>query len=165
MYALLSNKLFCDDGVLSAEGDEIIWDRSTLYAFRGILNAGESDRVYPYLQRYVSQRLIGPHVPYAVEAYPEGNQRHLSAESALFARIVTEGLCGITPVGLHKLEIRPSVPKALGHLTLKRIRAGGSYFDLDITRTEPGHYVKAITNGIETSFFIPWGQSWVLSLT
>ena len=37
----------------------------------------------------------GEHVPYPVEAWPEGNQRHLSAESALYCRIFTEGLFGL----------------------------------------------------------------------
>jgi len=34
-------------------------------------------------------------VPYAVEAYPEGWKRQLSGESALFVRMVTEGLFGL----------------------------------------------------------------------
>ena len=66
------------------EGNDTFWDRSTLYALRGILNAGHSDEVYQFLEYYVNKRLLTEHVPYAVEAYPEGNQRHLSAESALF---------------------------------------------------------------------------------
>ncbi len=162
--ALLSDRLFCDDGVLSVEGDVTIWDRSTLYAFRGILNAGESDRVYPYMQRYVTQRLLGPHVPYAVEAYPEGDQRHLSAESALFARVVTEGLCGITPVGLHKLALRPAVPEALGYVTLRNICAGGGRFDLTVTRQADGHRIAATLGEREVTAFIPFGEEFVLEL-
>jgi len=130
--ALLSDRLFRDDGVLTAEGDKIFWDRSTLYSFRGILNAGAADRVYPFMQRYVSNRLLGEHIPYAVEAYPEGDKRHLSAESALFCRVVTEGLCGITPVGLNKIEIRPSIPAALGRLKLSKIHACANIFDLEL---------------------------------
>lgn len=115
--ALLSERLFRDDGVLSVEGDAAFWDRSTLYAFRGILRAGGSDRVYPFIRRYVTQQLRGAHVLYAVEVFQEGDQLHLSAESALFARMITEGLCGITPAVLHRLELRPAVPEALGWVT------------------------------------------------
>ena len=163
--ALLSDKLFCDDGVRSIEGDVTIWDRSTLYAFRGILNAGESDRLYPYLRRYVIQRLLGPHVPYAVEAYPEGNQRHLSAESALFARVITEGLCGITPVGLHKLSLSPSVPLELGWVKLKSIHAGGMCFDLKITRQANGHNIEVDHGQVHISHFIPLGESFEIILS
>ena len=163
--ALLSDKLFCDDGVLSIEGDVTIWDRSTLYAFRGIFNAGESDRVYPYLRRYVIQRLLGPHVPYAVEAYPEGNQRHLSAESALFARVITEGLCGITPVGLHTLSLKPSVPKELRWVKLSQIYAGGKCFNLEIIRRADGHDIAVEWDDVHISHYIPLGDSFEVVLT
>lgn len=162
--ALLSDLLFCDDGVLSIEGDVTIWDRSTLYAFRGILNAGESDRVYPFMRRYVLRRLLGPHVPYAVEAYPEGNQRHLSAESALFARVITEGLCGITPVGLHTLSLQPAVPEALGWVKLNNIYAGGRCFNLTITRQNDGHNIVAYCGDQRISHFIPFNESFELNL-
>lgn len=130
--ALLSPRLFQDDGLLSVEGDVTFWDRSTLYAFRGILNAGQSDRVYPFMRRYIAQRLLGAHVPYAVEAYPEGNQRHLSGESALFCRVVTEGLCGMTPVGLAAAGAAPrraGVPgmdPAVGNPRLRRVLRFGA---------------------------------------
>ena len=163
--ALLSDKLFCDDGVLSVEGDVTIWDRSTLYAFRGIFNAGESDRVYPYLQRYVRQRLLGPHVPYAVEAYPEGNQRHLSAESALFARVITEGLCGITPVGLRTISLKPSVPETLRHVKLSCIHIGGKCVDLEITREHDGHNIVLQWDEVRISHLIPLGESYEIVLT
>lgn len=45
-----------------------------------------------HMAYYSQQRLLGEHVPYPIEAWPEGNQRHLSAESALYCRIVTEGI-------------------------------------------------------------------------
>lgn len=163
--ALLSDRLFRDDGVLTAEGDKIFWDRSTLYSFRGILNAGAADRVYPYMQRYVSNRLLGEHVPYAVEAYPEGDKRHLSAESALFCRVVTEGLCGMTPVGLRKLEIRPSIPEALGWLKLSNIHACGSCFDLELVWQKDG--CKAIVtyaDGHTAENQIPHGSAMTIEL-
>lgn len=163
--ALLSPRLFQDDGLLSVEGDVTFWDRSTLYAFRGILNAGQSDRVYPFMRRYIAQRLLGAHVPYAVEAYPEGNQRHLSGESALFCRVVTEGLCGMTPVGLRRLELRPAVPECLGWIRLSGIRACGGCFDLELTRREGGHDVRAVhTDGRVFTAFVPAGEGVFLDI-
>lgn len=163
--ALLSEKLFRDDGELSIEGDNIFWDRSTLYSFRGILNAGESDKVYPYMQRYIHRRLLGAHVPYAVEAFPEGNQRHLSAESALFCRIVTEGLCGMMPVGLHRISLQPSVPSSLGWLKVSRICACSSCFDVEIVCKESGYQVSVTyADGQVQDAFVLFGDSLIISL-
>ncbi len=163
--ALLSDRLFRDDGVLTAEGDVTFWDRSTLYSFRGILNAGAADRVYPFMQRYVSNRLLGEHVPYAVEAYPEGGKRHLSAESALFCRVITEGLCGMTPVGLHKLEIRPSIPEALGWLKLSKIHACGSSFDLELKWQKDGcNAIVTFADGRIVEKLIPTGEAMIIEL-
>ena len=163
--ALLSDRLFRDDGVLTAEGDKIFWDRSTLYAFRGILNAGAADRVYPFMQRYVSNRLLGEHVPYAVEAYPEGDKRHLSAESALFCRVITEGLCGIAPVGLNKIEIRPSIPEALGWLNLSSIHACGKTFDLNLKWTKEGcNTIVTYADGRTEEKLLPVGEAMIIEL-
>ena len=106
--ALFSPRLWTDNGLLTQEGDGTFWDRSTLYALRGTLAAGEtetrsSSASYPTRP--------GDHVPYAIEAWPEGGQRHLSAESALYARIFTEGLFGIRPTGLHSISVTPRLPK------------------------------------------------------
>lgn len=38
-----------------------------------ILQAGETERAMDYLRYYSRRRLLGEHVPYPVEAYPEGN--------------------------------------------------------------------------------------------
>ncbi|MBQ9544701.1 MAG: hypothetical protein IJV00_06220 [Clostridia bacterium] len=158
--ALLSDRLFGDDGVLSVEGETTFWDRSTLYAFRGLFNVGECDRTYGYLRRYVQRRLLGAHVPYAVEAFPEGDQRHLSAESALFCRVVTEGMFGIVPVGLRSVRIRPSVPLALGRVRLRRVRACGGCFDLDVERLEDGYSVTfSRADGSSERFTLPLGGS------
>ena len=139
--ALLSDRLCREDGILSAEGDTILWDRSTLYAFRGLLQAGKAEQVYPYLQRYVACRLLGEHIPYAVEAYPEGNGRHLSAESALFCRLVTEGILGLSPAGWQQLQVRPAVPTALGEVALQNLCYGGQTLALVITPQNSGYTV------------------------
>ena len=128
--ALFSPRLWTGNGILSQEGDRIFWDRSTLYSFRGGLIAGAVDTVFPKLIAYTRARLLGDHVPYPVEAWPEGGQRHLSAESALFCRIITEGLFGITPCGLRSFQVMPRIPAGTGEIALRKIRAFGSQFDL-----------------------------------
>lgn len=163
--ALLSDRLFFGDGCLSAEGDVTYWDRSTLYAFRGILNAGSAERVYPYIQSYVQARLLGAHVPYAVEAWPEGDQRQLSAESALFCRVVTEGMFGLCPVGLRRLRLSPSVPPQLCTVTLERVHLCGAVFDLTLTRTADAHTATLRQDGQpERRFTIPLGAAVEIAL-
>ncbi|MDD6203722.1 MAG: hypothetical protein PUC05_01840 [Firmicutes bacterium] len=139
--ALLSDRLFGENGLVCQEGNSTFWDRATLYALRGILNAGHSDEVYGFLQHYVNKRLLSEHVPYAVEAYPEGNQRHLSAESALFARVITEGMLGFVPRGFRSFDLRPSVPAALDCVAMRRIRAFNDCFDITVRHTGNGYRV------------------------
>ena len=85
------------------------WDRATLYALRGVFAAGETKKAMEFFQFYSKRRLLGEHVPYPVEAYPEGNQRHLSAESALYCRVVTEGILGIRPTGFNSFSFSPKI--------------------------------------------------------
>ena len=57
--ALLSPELLTDDGLLTEQGGATFWDRSTLYALRGIYNAGYADRATEMLHRYSQRRLLG----------------------------------------------------------------------------------------------------------
>ncbi len=134
--ALYSPRLWTKDGMLTQAGSETFWDRSTLYALRGALMAGDTERTLGFLQYYSNTRLLGNHVPYAIEAWPEGNQRHLSAESALYARIITEGLFGIRPTGLHSFTVSPRLPKDWPEMSLKHIRICGDDFDLRVYRNK-----------------------------
>lgn len=136
--ALFSPQLWTGNGILTAEGSTTFWDRSTLYALRGVFNAGEPDRALEYLQKFSRCRLLGEHVPYVVEAYPEGNGRHLSAESALYCRVITEGLFGITPTGFRSFTMNPSLPTAWNHMALRRVKAFHSTFDVEVTRQNDG---------------------------
>jgi len=135
--ALLSPQLWSANGVLTEAGDSTFWDRSTLYAFRGLMRSGELERVLPYFRYYSQRRLLGEHVPYAVEAWPEGQQRHLSAESGLYARVVVEGLFGIEPLGLRRFALAPRLPQAWPRMALRQIRAFGSQ-GLDISTERKG---------------------------
>ncbi len=136
--ALFSPELWTENGLLTQSGTSTFWDRSTLYALRGVLQAGAVERAMPYLTAYSTKRLTGDHVPYAIEAWPEGNQRHLSAESALYARIFTEGMFGIRPTGLKRFEMTPRLPKEWPSMALRNIKAFGEDFDIEVSRLEDG---------------------------
>src|SRR3989339_899121 len=132
--ALFSPQLWTNDGLATEEGDKTFWDRSTLYALRGVFTAGETEKAIDYLKYYSNRRLLGDHVPYPVEAYPEGNQRHLSAESGLYCRIITEGIFGIRPTGLKTFTLTPRLPKDWNNMKLKHVRLFGEDFDISVTR-------------------------------
>ncbi len=135
--ALFSPALWTGMGMLCAEGDKkgVTWDRSVLYAFRGVFAAGLGDDVMDKFLAYSRSRLLGEHVPYPVEAWPEGGKRHLSAESALYCRIVTEGLFGINPTGLGTFKTNARLPKGVKCMSLKNIRAFGRVFDIVVDGT------------------------------
>lgn len=132
--ALFSKYLWTNNGILTESGSTTFWDRSTLYAFRGLLVSGATDECLKYLNYYSAARLLGEHVPYPVEAWPEGDQRHLAAESALYCRVITEGLFGITPVGLKKFTVAPLLPKGWNQMNLRNIKAFDRTFDLEVKR-------------------------------
>ena len=132
--ALSSEWLMMPEGMLTAEGCPTIWDRSTLYGLRGIFAAGNTEKGAELLMTYATNRLLGERVPYAVEAYPEGGKRHLSGESALFCKVITEGILDMTPTGLSTFTIKPSLPATLDHLYMIGIRAHGGIFDVFVEK-------------------------------
>ena len=134
--ALFSPRLWSENGILTQAGSKTFWDRSTLYAMRGILTVGETEKVMDYLEYYSKTRLLGEHVPYPVEAWPEGSQRHLSAESGLYCRIFTEGLFGIRPTGLNSFTLTPRLPKNWDQMSLKHIRAFNTDLDIQVQRMD-----------------------------
>jgi hypothetical protein len=134
LRALFSPRLWTSDGLLTQAGSTTFWDRSTLYALRGVLACGATERGLSYLRHYSATRLLGEHVPYPIEAWPEGSQRHLSAESGLYVRIITEGLFGIRPTGLRSFAFTPRLPKDWNVMALSDIHAFGHTFDLRIAR-------------------------------
>jgi len=132
--ALFSPRLWTSDGLASLAGNNTFWDRSTLYALRGVFAAGETEKALRFLKYYSRRRLLGEHVPYAVEAYPEGNQRHLSAESGLYCRIYLEGMFGIRPTGFNSFTITPRLPKEWNQMALRNVHSFGNVFDIEIRR-------------------------------
>lgn len=143
--ALFSPRLWTKDGLLTQAGSKTFWDRSTLYALRGVYAVGAADRATEYLKYYSATRLLGDHVPYAIEAWPEGEQRHLSAESGLYGRIITEGLFGIRPTGLNSFELCPRLPSDWDTMSLRHIKAFGTDFDIKVDRAPKGEILVTLT--------------------
>ncbi|SJZ46770.1 hypothetical protein [Sediminibacterium ginsengisoli] len=135
LEALFSPRLWTEDGLATLAGDKTFWDRSTLYGLRGAFAAGATEKAMRYLTYFSRRRLLGEHVPYAVEAYPEGNQRHLSAESGLYCRIYTEGMFGIRPTGFRTFNMTPRLPEGWQNMMLRKIHAFGGVFDIKVSST------------------------------
>lgn len=144
--ALFSPQLWTEDGLATEAGKITFWDRSTLYALRGVLEAGATDRAMTFLRYYSRRRLLGEHVPYPVEAYPEGNQRHLSAESGLYCRVFIEGLFGMRPTGFDSFNCTPRLPKDWNQMALRNIHAFDSVFDLKVERLQSKKIRISLTN-------------------
>ncbi|MEN6455257.1 MAG: hypothetical protein ABFD10_13445 [Prolixibacteraceae bacterium] len=153
--ALFSDHLWTANGILTESGSKTFWDRSTLYAFRGLLASGATDKCMGYLGYYSAMRLLGEHVPYPVEAWPEGDQRHLSAESALYCRVITEGLFGIEPTGLNAFTMTPRLPKGWDYMNLRNIKAFNRTFAIEVVRNGKQEVVTVKTDKGKT-FRIKW---------
>ena len=61
-------------------------------------------------------------------------ERHLAGESALYARVFTEGLFGIRPTGLRSFTVDPRLPKGWDSMALRHVKAFGQDFDLVVSR-------------------------------
>jgi cellobiose phosphorylase len=143
--------LWTDNGVRIEKKDgakepDVFWDRGTLYAFRGAFKAGASDKALGKLTSYSATRLLGFHVPYVVEAWPEGGMAHLSAESALYCRIFTEGILGFEPTGFGAFSLQPNLPAGWQTYRLKNIGAFGSPFDIEVIKKNGGQDVNVSVN-------------------
>jgi hypothetical protein len=146
----LFNRLWSDNGVLiESQKDtakpKVFWDRGTLYAFRGAFRAGAAERALARLEPFSKNRLLGFHVPYMVEAWPEGSMAHLSAESALYCRIFTEGLLGLTPAGFRSFTLTPHLPPQWPKMALKNMKAFGNDISIAVARKESGYLVDVYT--------------------
>ena len=154
IQALFSPRLWTKDGLLTQAGSETFWDRSTLYALRGVYAVGATEKATEFMKKYSATRLLGDHVPYAIEAWPEGSQRHLSAESALYARIITEGIFGIRPTGFKSFTLTPRLPKEWPQMSLKKIGAFNACFDIDVKRLANGKLEVTVTNGAKSKKYV-----------
>lgn len=157
--ALFSPLLWTQDGLASVSGDKTFWDRATLYALRGVFAAGETEKALNFLNYYSNRRLLGEHVPYPVEAYPEGGQRHLSAESGLYCRVFTEGLFGIRPTGLKQFRLTPHLPKDWNKMALRKVNLCDTTFDIEISRENDHLLVKVKGGKRDQEFKVKEGES------
>jgi len=163
--ALFSPRLWTEDGLASLAGNKTFWDRSTLYGLRGAFAAGETEKALTFLQYFSQRRLLGEHVPYAVEAYPEGNQRHLAAESGLYCRIYTEGMFGMRPTGFNSFNCTPRLPATWNHMALRNIHSFGNAFDLEVIRAGVGKLIISIKKaGQEKKYTIKEGATQKIQL-
>jgi hypothetical protein len=145
----LLNKLWTENGVLveynpENKKEKVFWDRGTLYALRGTFKAGASDISLSKLDDFSKKRLLGNHVPYVIEAFPENNMRHLSAESALYCRIFSEGIIGIEPTGFNSFTISPNLPSEWNFFNINKMH---------IFNTEISIHIKRINNKLKLEVY------------
>ncbi len=150
--ALFSSRLWTQNGLLTKAGTETVWDRSTLYALRGIMASIAVEKGLLKLSAFSKRRLLGDHVPYVIEAFPEQNQSHLSAESGLYCRIFTEGVFGIRPTGWHSFDCSPRLPKAWKTMALRQVCAFGMVWDLEVSRDGNKTHVR-VTDSADTPIY------------
>lgn len=124
--------LWNDYGCKTTENETITWDRSSLYFITSLFRAGKIEKAFSMLKGYSEKRLLGDRVPYPVEAYPEGNMRHLSAESALYCRVITDGLFNIVFDSFGSFSFRESLPFISNVVSLKNIFVNGEYRNIEI---------------------------------
>lgn len=140
IQALKSDKLKKPCGLLTRNGNKTFWDRSLLYALRGIFYCGDADDALAMLKEYTETRLLGEHAPYPIEAYPEGNGAQLSAESALYVRIFTEGVLGLRPVGFSSFTLKPSLPEEWESFSVENMAVAGK--NLSVFLEKSGEEVR-----------------------
>lgn len=149
--AMFSEYLWTENGMYTCERgaenkSDTIWDRSTLYGFRGAFKNGKFGDVWTAFISYCEKRLLGERTPYAIEAWPEGDMRHLSAESALFCRIISEGMLSIQPESMREFSFVPRIPEGMDHVYLSDFRMCGDKVTIKITKD--GYEVKGFANSI-----------------
>ncbi len=162
----LFEKLWTPLGLRVQTGMDIWWDRGTLYALNGASPAGGIEIAMKHLQEYSQSRLLGAHVPYPIEAWPENNQAHLAAESALYCRIFIEGLFGSQPAGLRAFTSKPAMPNDWQRMVLRNIHGFGQKFDLLVERINQRLHITLIREGhFDQKQLIPEGRLAKFSLT
>jgi hypothetical protein len=165
--ALFSSRLWTENGLLSKAGTITVWDRSTLYALRGVMGSDFTEEGMARLQDFSKERLLGKHVPYVNEAYPEQNQSHLSAESGLYCRIFTEGLFGLRPTGWHSFECTPRLVPGWNKMALRDIQAFGMRWSLEVERIGPQIQIR-VKNAMGTILYnrsLPEGSTHTIDLS
>lgn len=129
----IDEKLWTNGSCRSTEGENTLWDRSALYYLATLFRAGEKEKAWARLKEYSETRLLGEHVPYAVEAYPEGGMRHLSAESGLFCRVFTDGLLNIV-FDEKGYKLNCVLPSEIDEIHVENIYLNGKSENINVKR-------------------------------
>ena len=146
IQALFSPRLWTENGLLTQAGSETFWDRSTLYALRGVYACGETEKATDYLRFYSSQRLLGEHVPYAIE-----HGRKQPAPSVCRKRFVLPYHYGRdvrhSSDRLNSFVFTPRLPQEWDHMNLRKICAFNQVFDIEVKRLGDQLQVAVIADG------------------
>jgi len=150
----LLDKLWTSNGVLvelnpASKEPTVFWDRGTLYALRGTFKAGFFDKSLEKLIDFSNKRLLGDHVPYAVEAFPENNMKHLSAESALYCRLIIEGMLSFEQTAFDAFSITPQLSDKLPRFRIKNLHTGDNIISIDLNLVDGKVDTKIYLNGAE----------------
>ena len=150
----LLDKLWTPNGILvelnpDSKESPVFWDRATLYALRGTFKAGFFDKSFDKLIDFSTKRLLGDHVPYAVEAFPENNMKHLSAESALYCRLIIEGILSFEQTSFNTFSIKPQLSEKLSRLSIKELHIGDNNISINLELIDSTIYTKVYLNGSE----------------
>ncbi|MHC1748841.1 MAG: hypothetical protein AB9856_10880 [Cellulosilyticaceae bacterium] len=152
--AIFSPNIWTMDGLLTQTGTDIFWDRATLYAFNGVFAAGEAEQGHHFFKQYTEKRLLGNHVPYAIENEYDNQGWQLSGESALYCRVFIEGIFGIIPTGLSAFTCMPNLPRTWDRIALRQIKAFENSFDLDVERHEDNYTIMVTKDDGTTSTYV-----------
>jgi len=63
-------------------------------------------------------------------------RKETNAICGLYCRIITEGLFGIRPTGLHSFSLTPRLPKEWNEMSLKKMNAFGNSADIEVSRNK-----------------------------
>lgn len=153
IHTLLHSPLNTNEGFLTSTAENVFWDRVTLMAIRGIFCGEDAKNATQLLLKYTYNRLLSEHVPYPIEAYPEGNQAQLSAESALYARILIEGVMGYVPHSFDSFYLKPSLSLKLSSIYLQNIYLCNQNLHIKMTLKE-NNQVYILIQGKETKTYV-----------
>lgn len=147
------SKLWCDDGVLVSSSNTAVWDRTTLYAIRAAYRCGLVEIATEKLLQYSKRRFTqGPSVPFAVENTDSWAQ--LAAESALFVRVILEGLLGIEVLSNRRLLLAPRCPKLWPSYVVERVHFADVFltFRVSVLRRSTSVEVESGSGSCSTEF-------------
>lgn len=130
--SLLNSPLFINGNFLTTTQCDVYWDRVTLMAIRGLYNS--SYNAYNLLINYTENRLLKDHVPYPIEAYPEGNKAHLSAESALYCRLIVEGMLNYEVENENNFSLTLHLDKSQKSIQLLNFYTNGKIINIKIKK-------------------------------